>query len=120
MKIKTCALAILFALSNTLHLSGCEEMATSTKDATATDALLMAKASSTSSAISALNSLDKGEVKVARSTLEAQVVSGLTVLRAMQSEKTSVSAEMIDEAISEAEDYLKRHNLSAPTPTAKD
>ena|SRR5688572_13542084 len=116
MKLACSMSAIVLALLVPLHLASCAKLAANPKDATATDALLMAKAESTSSAVSALKSLDKGDVKVARSTLEAQVVSGLTVLRAMQSEKTPVSAEMIDEAISEAEDYLKSHNRTAPAP----
>jgi len=119
MKIGIYTPVILLALLISLHLAGCEKTATSPNDVTATDALLMAKAASTSSAVSALNSLDRGDLKVARSTLEAQVVSGITVLRAMESEKTAASAEMIDEAISEAEAYLTRHNLSAPAPSAK-
>ena len=79
----------------------------------------MAKAESTSSAVSALKSLDNGDVKVARSTLEAQLVGGLTVLKAMESEKTPVSGEMIDSAIAEAEEYARGHNLSVPAPPAK-
>jgi hypothetical protein len=119
MKITDCAPAILFALLVPLHLAGCEKTETSPRDASATDALLMAKAESTSSAVSALKSLDIDDVKVARSTLETQLVGGLTVLKAMESEKTPVSAKMIDSAIAEAEDYARSHNLSFPESPAK-
>ena len=119
MKIGNCAPAILFAVLISLQLAGCEEAKTSPRDASATDALLMAKAESTSSAVSALKTLDNGDVKVARSTLEAQLVGGLTVLKAMESEKTPVSGEMIDEAIAEAEEYARAHNLAMPASPAK-
>jgi len=80
----------------------------------------MTKAGSTLAAVSALNSLDNGDLKVARSTLEAQLVSGIAVLRGMEPEKTPVSAAMVDEAVAEAEAYLKKHNLSAPALPASD
>jgi hypothetical protein len=120
MKIENCAPAILFAvLLIPLQLAGCEEAKPNPRDASSTDALLMAKAEATSSAVSALKSLDSGDVKVARSTLEVQLVGGLTVLKAMKSEKTSASKEMIDSAIAEAEEYARAHNLSVPAPPAK-
>jgi hypothetical protein len=117
-KIAIARLAILFALL--VPLVSCERHAaasseaTALRDATGTDALLMAKSGSTLAAVSALNSLDSGDLKVARSTLEAQVVSGLAVLKGMQPEKTPVSAAMVDEAVAEAEAYLTKHNLAAP------
>jgi hypothetical protein len=111
--------AILFASLIPMHLASCGKLAASSSDATATDAWLMAKAEATSSAVSALESLDKGDIKVARSTLEAQVVSGIAVLRGMEPEKTPVSAVMVDEAVAEAEAYLKKHNLSVPEPAAR-
>jgi hypothetical protein len=119
MKIGNGAPGILCALLIPLQLAGCQEAKTSPRDASATDALLMAKAESTSSAVSALKSLDNNDVKVARSTLEAQLVGGLTVLKAMESEKTPVSTKMIDSAIAEAEEYARSHNLSLPGPPAK-
>jgi len=119
MKIRNCAPAILFALLISLHLAGCEKAEINPRDASATDALLMAKAQSTSSAVAALKALDADDIKAARYTLEAQVVNGLTVLKAMESEKTPISGEMIDEALAEAKEYAQSHNLSVPELPAK-
>ena len=119
MKISNCAPAILFALLIPLKLAGCEKAQINPRDASSTDALLMAKAQSTSSAVSALKALDGGDIKAARYVLEAQVVNGLTVLKAMESEKTPISGEMIDEALAEAEEYARSHNLSVAVPAAK-
>lgn len=124
MKIAISTLAILSALS--VSLASCEKQsaasneATVLREATATDALLLAKAESTMAAVSALNSLDNGDLKVARSTLEAQVVSGVAVLKGMEPEKTSVSAAMVDEAVTEAEAYLFKHDLAVPALPARD
>ena len=119
MKIYIPTAAVVFAMLVAFHLVGCNKIETDPRDASATDALLVSKAQSTSSAVSALNSLDNGDVKVARSTLEAQVISGITVLRALESEQTSASAEVIAQAINEAEAYMKRHGLTVPAPSEK-
>jgi hypothetical protein len=118
MKIAIFTLAILLAFL--VPLAGCEKQAaasnevTALREATATDALLLAKAGSTLAAVSALNSLDNGDLKVARSTLEAQVVSGVAVLKGMEPQKTPASAAMVDEAVVEAEAYFTKHNLAVP------
>lgn len=79
----------------------------------AVDALLVSKAESVSAAISTLDSLDKGEVAVARSTLKAQVKSGLNVLRHMKSEQVGASTQFVDNAIAEAEAYLAKQGEKA-------
>jgi hypothetical protein len=112
MKITIRTLAIFIPIL--FPLMSCEKQAVAPSEVAATDALLMAKAGSTLAAVSALGSLDNGDLEVARSTLEAQVVSGLAVLKGMEPEKTPVSAIMVDEALAEAEAYLKKHNLPAP------
>ena len=52
--------------------------------------------------------------------LEAQIVNGIAVLSGMEPEKTPVSATKVDEAVAEAEPYLKKHDLSVPAQPAKD
>jgi hypothetical protein len=82
--------------------------------------LLIARAQAVSAATSALESIDRGEIDVARSTLEAQVTSGLTVLYSLREDvKTQAKADevqLIDGAIQEAEDYASRKKLKVVRP----
>ena len=84
-------------------------------------ALLIEHAHSVSAATSALESIDRGELDVARSTLEAEVTSGLTVLYALREDAKAQAkveeTQLIAEAIQEAEDYVSKKKLKVVRPT---
>lgn len=78
--------------------------------------LVVARAYAVSAATSALESIDRGEIDVARSTLEAEVTAGLTELYVLAREARPEDAQMIAEAIQEAENYVERKNLKVQRP----
>ena len=105
------------ALTTSLYLVGCYGSADKgpiDKDV-AMQALLVANANSVSVAVSALDSLDRGEIDVARSTLEGEVKAGLTVLHSMEPLPTMPDADvaaMVRDSIAEGDAYAKKRNLT--------
>jgi hypothetical protein len=77
----------------------------------ATRGLVVERAQAVSVAASALESIDRGEIDVARSTLEAQLSSGLTVLYTLRSEARKEDLQSITEAIQDAESYARKKGL---------
>jgi hypothetical protein len=78
--------------------------------------MLVERAQAVSAATSALESIDRGEIDVARSTLEAEVSSGLTVLYALRSEARKEDSQLITEAVRDAESYAKKNGLHVVRP----
>jgi hypothetical protein len=102
-----------------LVLAGCgfmKEPCPQPADDGAVRGLVVARAQAVSVATSALESIDRGEMDVTRSTLEAQVSSGLTVLYTLRSEARKEDSQLITEAIQEAESYAKRKGLHVVRP----
>jgi hypothetical protein len=99
-------------------LTGCgfmKEPCPQTADG-AVQGLVVARAQAVSIATSALESIDRGEIDVARSTLEAQVSSGLTVLYTLRSEARKEDSQLITEAIQDAESYARKKGLHVVRP----
>lgn len=105
--------SFLFVLTACVSSS---ESSARASDNAAIRGLLVSKAEEVSAATSALESIDRGEIDVARSTLEAQVSSGLTVLYALRADARKEDAQLITDAIQEAEGYVKRKNLTVVRP----
>jgi hypothetical protein len=87
-------------------------------DEGAVKGLVVARAYAISAATSALESIDRGDIDVARSTLEAEVTSGLTQLYVLAGEARPEDAQVIAEAIQEAENYVERKNLKVQRPAS--
>jgi hypothetical protein len=105
-----------------LLLAGCGPVSEShqqTSDENALQGFLVARAHSVSAATSALESIDRGEIEVARSTLEAEVTSGLAVLRTAGAEARKADAQLIADVIDQAESYAKRKNLKVILPDSE-
>jgi hypothetical protein len=121
MKI-TCKYVVALSLSFVvlpLVLAGCgfmKETCSQAADDGAARGLVVARAQAVSVATSALESIDRGEIDVARSTLEAQVASGLTVLYTLRSEARKEDSQLITEAIQDAENYAKEKGLHVVRP----
>jgi hypothetical protein len=101
-----------------LVLTGCgsKEPCPQAADEGAIRGLIVAQAQAVSVATSALESIDRTEMDVARSTLEAEVSSGLTVLYTLRSEARKEDSQLITEVIQEAESYAKRKGLHVVRP----
>jgi len=82
----------------------------------------MAHANSVSAAISALQSIESGELDVARSTLEAEVKSGLAVIYALSPDLIANEREkaLVEETIREAEGYAKSKGIEVVRPHVTD
>ena len=111
-------LLVLLALLFAACARTAESPAKSGDDA-AIRGLVVARAYAVSAATSALESIDRGEIDVARSTLEAEVTSGLTQLYVLAGEARPEDAQMIAEAIREAEEYVEKKNLKVQRPDSR-
>ena len=116
---RTIAGNVLISILLSIALSGCQSR-TSPPGARADDvgirALVMARANSLSAAVSALQSIDSGQLDVARSTLEGEIKSGLTVIHALAPDFVANEKEkdLVEEAIREAEAYAKSKGIEVP------
>ena len=91
-----------------------------TSDNGAIRGLVLARAQSISVAVSALESIDRGEIDAARATLESEVSSGLTEVYALREDArpgaTAQEIQLIDVATREGEDYVSKKNLNVVRP----
>jgi hypothetical protein len=79
-------------------------------------ALLLTQANAVSFAVSALDSLSRWDTETAKSTLEAQVRSELTKMYVLRPDLKDGDRATIDEAMRQAEEYARGHNLRVEKP----
>jgi hypothetical protein len=111
----------LFVLAALVLFAGCDNVANGRAREVvtelATNSLVISKAESVSATTSALRSIEKGDIELAKITLEAHLRPGVAILKNLRTGNEGAHLAMVDEAIANAEQYIAEHGLEQSAVT---